>query len=88
MRRTPLRPSTRTGKGGDRDGPRPDRTAPRRHPQLTHARSTPPRSNWRESAFNSTSAAQRVHIHRNTLTYRLQKMERAIDDRAPQSRCT
>ncbi|WP_372454389.1 helix-turn-helix domain-containing protein [Rhodococcus qingshengii] len=55
---------------------------------MTHARSTPPRSNWRESAFNSTSAAQRVHIHRNTLTYQLQKMERAIYDRAPQSRCT
>ncbi|NMD63410.1 UNVERIFIED_ORG: carbohydrate diacid regulator [Nocardia globerula] len=34
---------------------------------------------WGESAFNSTAAAQRLHIHRNTLTYRLEKIERAID---------
>ena len=31
---------------------------------------------WTEQGFQLTGAAQRLHIHRNTLIYRLQKIQR------------
>ena len=33
---------------------------------------------WGDSAFNITRAAQRLHVHRNTLIYRLDKIARAL----------
>ena len=33
---------------------------------------------WGDSAFNMTRAAERLHVHRNTLIYRLDKIARAL----------
>lgn len=34
---------------------------------------------WGDSAFNVTRAADRLHVHRNTLIYRLEKVARTLD---------
>lgn len=34
---------------------------------------------WGDSAFNATRAAERLHVHRNTLIYRLEKVARTLE---------